>query len=191
MAEATSGKKVADPVAAAGPQEDKDREQALKQAPGGLGTATGQARADLAGDLEEIKGAARGSQVPIAGGAPGADFAEGSTKKPQGMQAEAAAFTSNGSIPAGMVSSPAGLVPLGAVDGDVEGRLQDTLSRPPIQTDYRALSESEIEQLDGPTLRAVAADRGYEIPGQFGARSARRAFLDAQKSDRRALRGKS
>lgn len=167
-------------------QQDEDTRRAVLEsqaATAGDASAVGQALADLDGVEEErLKGHPRGAKEEPLGAPSSGDFGEGARDKPTGLQAVPAAWGPNGSIPAGMVSSPSGHQPVGAVGATAEA-LEVTYGRQPTG-DLNSLDERTVNGLSGPELRAIGQQRGYEMPDS-GSRSARRAFLEAQAADTR------
>lgn len=167
-------------------QQDEETRRAMLEsqaATAGDASAVGQALADLNGkEKERLEGHPRGAKDEPLGAPHGGDFGEGTVQKPVGLQAVPAAWGPNGSIPAGMVASPSGHQPVGAVGATVEA-LEATYGRQPVG-DLNALDERTVNGLSGPELRAIGAQRGYTMPDS-GSRSARRAFLDAQAADSR------
>lgn len=175
------------------PQSEEAREKILMQAAGGLGTATGQARANLLGEEQERIDnlESRGSTQPIAGGDQiQSDYPANDTEnKPIGAQAQPSAFTSNGSLPVNMVPSPSGLVPASTVAGSLEdaskavekaNKERDDLI---LRSGAKKLSRAQIEAMSAADLRAVAHDRGYDIGEYAGSRRTRARFLEAQQKD--------
>lgn len=174
------------------PQSEEAREKVLHQATGGLGTATGQAKANLLGHEDErLEGlASRGSEVPIAGGDQiKADYPEHEGAKPIGNQAVPAAFTTNGSLPLNMVPSPSGPVPASTVAGDQAAAAQAVRRANKERDDLilrsgaKKLSREQIEGMNAADLRAVAHDRGYDLGDYAGSRVTRRRFIEAQGKD--------
>jgi hypothetical protein len=170
--------------------EDAKKTVIARSAAGGL-TAVGAERARLlaeeAGDDDSDR--PRGSEIPIVGGDPKADFPSHKAPKPVGAQAEPSQFTTNGSLPVNHVASPSGLVPVSAVTNDptrgaelVQTNLDDT-ERQLLRSGFEKLSRSKIESMDAGTLRAVASDRGYDIGDYAGQRATRARFIAAQNKD--------
>jgi hypothetical protein len=151
----------------------------------GAESATGAAIA--AKDDKIPQGTDRGSQVEIQGGAPEPDALEGAT--PKGDQAKPAEFSSNGQLPNGMVGSPSGPVPVGAVARD-QKHADELLKETKSQRDQvinrnpkgKRLTDATINRLSGAELRAIAGQRGYDIP-EAGTRMTRAAFARAQDAD--------
>jgi hypothetical protein len=165
-------------------QNEEARKDALSRtAATGLGSATGQARENRSGaEDERLKGADK-REAPE--GAPKmGDFARVELPEPDGLQAEPAAFSTAGTIPSGMVSSPGGFVPISAVS-DPKRAIERTLASTGRNPDDRKLTEEEVESLDGASVRAIGAQRGYEMPDMAGGRSMRRIFLEKQAEDSR------
>lgn len=164
-------------------QSEETRGAILSQAPSNSASATGQAKREK-DEEERLTDHPRGSTVEIEGAPEGGDFGAGTDAKPQGMQTEPAAFTPSGTIPAAMVSSPGGFVPLSAIpEGEREGRLRSTLGKQPIGDQHEKLTEEELGQLDGPSIRAIAVQRGYKNIPEFGSRTIRSRFLQEQDND--------
>lgn len=162
--------------------EEARRAELSRAAPHGA-TATGQALHKGEED-ERLKDHPRGALEEPEDGPDGGDFGEGAVAKPKGLQAEEATYIHSGTVPPNMVSSPGGLVPVGAVPEDErEARLQTTLGRSAIGGDRRKLSEDEVAAMDGPSIRAIAAQRGYKVDNQFGSRTSRASFLQQQEED--------
>lgn len=135
------------------------------------------------------EGEDRGSKVEIEGGEPEPDMAGlGGAPAPRGAQAEPAQFTHNGSLPHGMVPSPTGPVPVGAVAADPEtGRAlieqqRATVARGAIARHVR-LTEAQLAAMPARDIRALAHDRGYEDFPYAGARASRAHFLRRQDED--------
>jgi hypothetical protein len=168
-------------------EEQRARVLGSSSATGG-NTATGVAMRELSGEREENapKGEERGSTREIAG-EPRPDTDPG---EPQGAQAEPANYATNGSLPIGMVPSNVGLVPgaaLGLDRDETRRRAEESLASlapKSAEEGYRALTRAEIERATAPELRAIAHDRGYEMPNTPGGRSNRRAFIEAQRNDK-------
>jgi hypothetical protein len=157
---------------------------------GGL-TAVGAERARLAAEEadEDTSDRPRGSEIPIVGGDPKADFPAHDAPEARGAQAEPSQFTTNGSLPVGHVASPSGLVPVSAVTTDptkgaelVQANL-DATEKQLLRSGFEKLSRNKIESMDAATLRAVASDRGYDIGDYAGQRATRARFIAAQNKD--------
>ena len=151
----------------------------------GVGSAAQQARRrERFGDPEnEDRG---GDEDLIAGGPPPPDS---DNPDPQGLQAEEAQFTTNGSVAGNMIPSPTGPVPVALVAGSPEeaeevlARRREALEEEKQRLNPdRRFEEDEVAELDGGTLRALGARRGYEMPGA-GTRAAQKAFLRQQDTD--------
>lgn len=168
----------------------KDEIDAGRAAPGS-NTATGQEAARRSGEEDESlpEGEERGSTVAIEGEFKG-DYL-GKPNKAQGAQKEEAEFVSNGTIPLNHVPSNSGLVPVSALANspeDAERRLEEQRksldgSRKALFSQRAELTEEQISRMGGAELRAVATDRGYDIPDNIGARGTRAAFARAQADD--------
>jgi hypothetical protein len=164
-------------------QDEDARAAALSQSTAGSSSATAQAQQKDA-EEERLADHPRGSTIEIEGAPTAGDFGGGEPQEPRGLLAEPAAFTPLGTIPAAMVSSPGGFVPLSAIpEGDRENRLQSTLGKQPVGDQRQQLSEDELAALDGPSIRAIAVQRGYKDIPEFGSRSIRKHFLIAQAKD--------
>lgn len=165
-------------------QDEKVRDDALSRtAATGSGSATGQAIEQASGSEDKRLSGSEDRQEPK--GAPKqGDFARIDLEEPSGLQAESAAFTTNGTIPSGMVASPGGFVPASAVP-DSEAALEMTLNSSGRNPDTRVLSEKEVEGLSGTELRAIGAQRGYKMADLAGTRTQRREFLRLQGEDPR------
>ena len=162
--------------------EEARRAELSRAAPHGA-TATGQALHKGEED-DRLSGHPRGALQEPESGPEGGDFGEGTPAKPRGLQAEEATYIHSGTVPPNMVSSPGGLVPVGAVpESERDARLQTTLGKSAIGGDRRKLTEDEVAQIDGPSIRAIGVQRGYRMDGQFGSRSARAEFLRQQEDD--------
>jgi hypothetical protein len=170
------------------PNETQDkavRSAEIAKSASGTATATGQAREHDSGKEDErLKGA---DKHPQPEGAPeGGDFAKVNYAQPQGLQAEPANFSVTGTIPAEVVSSPGGFVPLSSVsEGDRYARLESTYGKQPIGDQLERLTEEDLEGMDGPSVRAVGHQRGYKMPEQAGSRTMRATFLREQENDER------
>lgn len=169
-------------------QDPKVREEMLARSTSGSGSATGQAKEQASGKEDERLGGSEDREGPEDAPAKG-DFGAVEYAQPVGLQAEPANFTSGGTIPAGMVSSPGGFVPLSAV-GDPEAALERTLGQQGSTKDNRRLTEDDLDQLDGPSIRAIGAQRGYKIADLAGRRTVKAAFLTAQDEDKRFQKSK-
>jgi hypothetical protein len=108
-----------------------------------------------------------------------------------GQQKEEARFTSNGSIPLGMVASNSGFVPASSVERDPERAAElvqqnlETFSEGYISTSSRRrLDDAKIQSMSGAELRAVATDRGYDMSTAMGTRASRAAFTRLQGEDK-------
>jgi hypothetical protein len=139
------------------------------------------------------KGKEAGSQVPIVGGDPTPDL-EG-PQKPRGLQAKAALFVSNGSIPHDSMPSPSGLVPVGAVVGSqeeaqdrIDKRVEEHKKYVTRTVRHKRLDEETVARMGHPELRAIGNARGYDMP-EGGHRTTRAAFLKAQDADKSLAKG--
>lgn len=165
-------------------QPAEDRAAVLERAQTGLATATGVERARLEGADEDIpQGKDRGSTVEIEGD-PQPDFAAGKSSKPQGSQAKPANFAVNGSLPVNHVPSPSGPVPAGATR---ETNVDSAELYASHEDEHRLsagepIPEEVIDRLSATELRAIAADRGYNIP--HGGTRTTRARLRAEEEKR-------
>jgi hypothetical protein len=171
-------------------QDKETREKELAKSPSGAATATGQARENDSGKEDErLKDADR---RPTPEGAPKAgDFAPVDYPKPQGLQKEPANFSPTGTIPAEMVSSPGGFIPISSVAGDeLEARLESTYGKQPIGDQLEELTDEQLVGMDGPSVRAVGLQRGYRMPEMAGSRTMRATFLREQGKDERFAEGK-
>lgn len=157
-------------------QNEQARKDALSRSAAGSGTAAGQARD---GDPEPGEKQDKPEGAPSKG-----DFARVRLDKPTGLQAEEASYDAGGTIPANMVSSPAGYVPISGVS-DPDEALERTLTSSGRNPDTRALTEEEIEGLSGAEARAISAQRGYKPPDLAGTRTQRRFLLEEQTQDSR------
>lgn len=150
-------------------------------------TATGAALAQH----EIPQGEDRGSKVEIVGGTPTPD--DGS---PKGLQAQPAQFTSNGSLPPNKVPTSSGLVPVSAVASTpedakkrIDARRDQIAQENEERNSLRHLSDADLAKLGGAEIRAIAHQRGYELPAA-GTRTARAAFSAAQAKDSRIKKAK-
>lgn len=101
-------------------------------------------------------------------------------------QTRPAVFTSNGSLPYGHVPSPGGPVPVGVfgdkaaqqagVDAMVQGALKGPRQR-------RRITQDLLDTMSKAEIRAVAGDRGYDVPDASGRGPLKSAFLKAQEDD--------
>jgi hypothetical protein len=162
-------------------QTDEKRKEGLSGAPSGGQTATGQAKEDASG-AEEARLKGTEDRPAPEGGPEKGDFAPVDYPEPSGAQAEPANFTFGGTIPSNMVSSTNGFVPVSAVS-DPEEALERTLASTRRIRDDRKLSEEELEAMDGPSVRAIGVQRGYEMPDLAGGGVTRRRFLAQQEKD--------
>lgn len=171
------------------PQEDEAREANLARSPSGENVATGVEKIELSEEREESED--RGSTVPIAGGEPVADFAEVEYDKPKGLQAEPAAFATNGSTDLTRVATPSGPQPVSAFAATPEeaqkllerhrqNELESVQSRARGRTE---LSEAKLQSMSAAEIRAVAHDRGYELPDHTSHGLATRLFAERQADD--------
>lgn len=190
MADKKSTAKTAERSTEAAPnQPAKDREDIISRSQAGTASATGyeRQRTDPDTDTDIPRGEDRGSKVAIEG-EPESDYPDMDYAKPQGAQAKPANMAVNGTVPVNMVPTPSGPVPIGAT------RSQAIPAKELVQSGIRRgaysgkleqgtkLSEDDVRKLDGPTLRAIAADRGYNV-GMGGTNAIRQQFLEAQEKD--------
>lgn len=148
-------------------------------------TATGQQIAWDNGEQEVPKGDERGSQLEIEGGEPTPTIEGGD--KPRGLQAEPALFVSNGQVAHDMVPSPTGLQPIAAVAATPEEAKKKIDERVEQHQQYinrtqnkdKVLDEATVGRLGKAELRAIALQRGYDVP-EAGTRAIRANFLRAQ-----------
>lgn len=169
-------------------QSDEKREEVLKRAQSGRMTATGQAKLQKEGKLEAPEGEDAGSPIEIAGGMPTPTIEGGD--EPRGLQAEEATYATNGTVPSGMVASPAGPVPVSGLTAQApaaerlmqQERERTTQEAQDRQGSYEELTDEQIASLRPAELRAIGTDRGYNIP-PGGARNVRRKFSQAQAKD--------
>lgn len=168
-------------------QSDEVRKNILAGAPAGLGTATGKERARLFDNADDDipSGEDAGSKVPIAGGDSIRPDAEGPSEGAAG-QLQPAIMTPSGSIPLGMIGTPSGPQPIGALNltpQEAIKRLKEqakTLQgRPPIHEGFARVPRSQIEGASAAGLRAAAADRSWDV-GEGGARITRARFIKKQ-----------
>lgn len=171
-------------------QSEEVRNKIVRNSAAGGDTAIGNERRRLRQeeDDEGFDGPG-GSEQPIAGGEPKADFPAFEASAPVGAQAQPANLTTNGSVPVNHVASPTGPIPVSAVTADphrgaqlVQDNLDET-ERAVLRTGAKKLSRSQIESMSAGDLRAVAADRGYDIGEYAGTRSTRQRFIRAQQED--------
>lgn len=163
------------------------REANLSRTSAGSASASGQA-AKILREGEPERPENEGSTLPVAGDpTPDWDGPQVAT----GAQAVEAAYATNGTIPAGMTASPTGFVPASTVSSDpaeaqriAQENLDNSAHKAAVGSEPKWLSRSEVEAHSGAELRAVASDRGYDIPSTLGNRGTRRAFLKAQAKDR-------
>jgi len=177
--------------------EDKKGSAAPTGAQANLGTTAADVRpsATAQREAEESaipRGKERGSQLEIAGGEPQPDFAGPTPRKPTGLQAEEALFTTNGTVPGGMVGSPTGPVPVAAVAASPEQaeelleQREKALKREGRRSALEVeLTDEEIDRMSGAELRSVALARGYRDFPEAGTRASREAFRTAQEEDER------
>jgi hypothetical protein len=172
-------------------QETAVRRTILEKSSAGGISAVGLARAAEVGDQKERIGNldSRGSTQPVAGGdAIKADYPDFTPGAPVGAQAQPANYTTNGTLPVGMVGSPTGPVPASSVTADpaeARKRIQENLDsqkKHVLRSGFEQLSRDKIESMSPADLRAVASDRGYDV-GLAGARVTRRRFLAEQTKD--------
>lgn len=169
-------------------QNDAVRAEMLSRSTASSGSATGQAK-DQASGKEDERLEGQDKRPGPKDGPTNGDFALVEYAQPIGLQAEPANFTSGGTIPASMVSSPSGFVPISSI-ADPEEAQERTLGAQGSTRDDRALTEEELGQLDGPSIRAIGAQRGYKINDLAGKRTVTAAFLAAQGEDKRFTKGK-
>jgi hypothetical protein len=169
-------------------QGEEARTGLLERSTAGSNSAAGQERDRLTFGEDIPEGADRGSKVAIVGGAPKADFPAHTSPKPTGNQAKPALMSLNGTVAVGLSPSPTG--PFPAERARALGIEPHVLRDAPkgqfgISLDTNtALTEEQIRALDRNTLRAVAHDRGYDIPLR-GVSAVRSLFLQKQKADPR------
>jgi hypothetical protein len=169
-------------------QDEDERAELLARSTAGSTSASGQERDRILLGEDIPSGKDRGSQEKIEGGAPKPDYPAHTAPKPTGAQAEPALMVRQGTLEIGLVPSPTGPIPADrasalAIEPSVlEASQTGTFG---LKLDPAApLSDELLETLDGATLRAVAADRGYLLP--HGARGATRAvFREKQQADPR------
>lgn len=175
-------------------QSDEAREATLAGVSTGGLTASGHAAAQLDEENSDEKRISelesRGSTTPIAeGDSLVADYAGNDSQKPVGLMAEKASFVKNGSLPAGQLPTPTGLMPASALatsPEDANKRLEEhvkTLNGRSRTLEYQKLSRAQIDAMSGAELRAVAHDRGYDLGDQAGNRATRKRFIEAQNRD--------
>lgn len=145
-------------------------------------TATGNA---LAEDTRELPtGKDRGST------APGAGEATETGGKATGAQAEAAQFSTNGSLPNRRLPTPSGPVPASAIHKDKDAadkaveQHEEEVATAAAGNGGQKISEATVGRLGKQELRAIAVTRGYDIPMEAGTRGTRNAFLKAQAEDK-------
>jgi hypothetical protein len=156
-------------------------------AQGGV-TASGQALRQLAGEEEVPKAGTHEPKATAEMKAVKPDAA-GPTK-PTGLQAKPAEFTTNGSLEAGTLPTNYGLVPASALVStpeEAEKRLEEAAEarKAAMKTSFTAFDrvpEETVNRMRAAELRAVADQRGYDIP-YTGTRVTRAAFLRAQEAD--------
>lgn len=174
-----------------GPVELKDGTVLPRGAAMGTETATGQA---LVNEVREVpKGADRGSKNPIDGDIV-ADDKLGDNPKPQGLQAEPAVWTKNGTVEPGTLPSPSGPMPVAAsttTKEDADKKLEDhrALVASQFKDSNTKLTDEQIGRMSRAEVQAVAHDRGYEMP-DAGTRVSRSAFKRAQAKDEFAVEPK-
>jgi hypothetical protein len=173
-------------------QDEETRKKILQNSTAGGQTAVGRARdAHLGDQAERIKDLPGGSELAIAGGdSLPKDFPDHTPGAPVGAQAQPANYTTNGSLPLNMVATPSGLVPASAVSADpaiAAQRVQESMDSLKAHTHrtggYDRLSRAQIETMSAGDLRAVAAQRGYDIGEYAGSRATRKRFIAAQHED--------
>lgn len=176
-------------------QPSEVKEDTLKKALSGLNTATGREKARLEGSDEALKGDEAAEKKEIAGGDEiVADYSGQRTQKPVGLQAEEASFAPNGTVNPALVPSPSGSVPgiqVGLSGEALQKRQEELIDRQKKALEERqkgpeALTDEQIESMSAAELRAVAADRGYQIPTTSGRRATQRAFRSAQRDSQQA-----
>lgn len=172
-------------------QSEEARKAVINRSSAGGLTAVGAERARLLAEEEgtDTSDRPRGSEIPIAGGDPKADYPSHKAPEAVGAQAEPSQFTTNGSLPVNHVASPSGLVPVSAVTSDPTKGAQlvkdqiDATEKQLLRSGFEKLSRNKIESMDAATLRAVASDRGYDIGEYAGQRATRARFIAAQNKD--------
>jgi hypothetical protein len=178
----------------ANPQSGSDTVPATRQT--SVASATGQQIAWENKEIEVPKGKERGSQLKVEGGEPKPTLEGGD--KPRGLQAESALFVSNGQVPHDMVPSPTGLQPVAAVAATPEDAKKRIDQRVEEHEKYinrtqqdrdRILDEATVGRLGKTELRAIALQRGYDVP-EAGTRAIRANFIRAQKEASKSQRGK-
>lgn len=133
------------------------------------------------------QGEDRGSKVEPEGGWPQPDS---ESPKPTGAQVEPARFTSNGQLPHNTIPTPTGAVPIGATSLSVEDARAKVDEVHQAHDDYvmrrgqrRRLPAETIQRLGVTELRAIAAERQYDLDDSGGQRAYRQAFQAAQDED--------
>jgi len=178
-------------------QPEEVRERNLETAPRGTQTATGKAIAaeDEADRIDSLED--RGGNEDLIGEAQEeGDYISGEASEPIGLQAEGAAYATNGSVPARMVASPTGLVPVSAVAGSPEAAEARLKQQRQAEVDavknrsgsLQEIPEDKIAAMNGAEARAILHDRGYmntNDSNQLSNRAARRELIKAQSADER------
>ena len=170
-------------------QSKEAREAVLAKSTAGNATAVGQAREKYLGNEDERikKLQSRGSEVPVKG-KPKSAVAKQSTA-PEGAQAQPAIYTTNGTVPVGMLPSGSGLQPASASIADpaaaakAVAEAQQVAEKHLLRSGAEKISRNKIESMSAADLRAVATDRGYDLSEQGGNRVTRRRFLKLQEED--------
>lgn len=174
-------------------QDEETKKATLKESLAGLNTATGREKARLEGTDEQFQEPESTEKKEIAGGdSIVADYTGNEKQEPVGLQAEPAQFAKNGTVNPNLVPSNAGPVPgatVGLTGEALRDRQQQLIDRQKELVEARqkgpeALTDEQIESMNAAELRAVAQDRGYNVPA-LGNTGARRAFRRAQEEDER------
>lgn len=170
-------------------QGEDDRTELLARSTAGANSAAGQERDRLLFGESIPEGDDRGSKVEIAGGdSIKPDFPSHEPTKPVGMQAEPAIMTTSGTVPFGLAPSPTGPIPADRARalGIEPHVLRDAhKGQFGVKLDPSVpLTQAQLDALDQTTIRAIAHDRGYDIPIR-GRTAVAQLFLQKQKNDPR------
>lgn len=170
-------------------QPEAARARNLETAPAGTNSATGKA---LHED-DEIDVENRGGDESLIGEVQEAGDYIGEGTEPIGLQASKAHFATNGSVPARMVASPSGPIPVSAVassPGAAEDKLKQQQKREleaaEARATYSEIPEDKIRGMSGAEARAIMHDRGYMSANDslnLSNRAARRALIQKQGED--------
>ena len=174
-------------------KKEEELPRQLEHVPPGSATATSQEVARILGHEDErLKDAPGGSETPIEGGEPKPDAIATKGIKPVGLQKEASTFVGNGTVDIhNTVATNYGPAPIGvaattadaAEDVRAERKERFEAEQRGAFAEFERIPEEVIGRMSAAELRAVAANRGYDIGPDMGRRATRARFLAVQADD--------